>query len=205
MNRELTSVFLVDDDPFQLVFLGAILRTAGHRVEAFEQPEALLSRLSIRDRGCAVLDLQMPGLNGLELQRALFEQGVTIPLLFVSGSTDVPTAVAAMKRGAVDFLSKPVEPQELLAAVARALRDDAELAPERAARDLARSRWAELSPREREVCRLFANGLLNKQIAAALGSAVSTVQVQRARALEKLQVSSLPEVVRLISRADDES
>ena len=205
MTHEPSSVFLVDDDPVQVLFLGAILRTAGYRVEAFEQPEALLSRLSMRDRGCVVLDLEMPGLNGLALQRALFERGVTMPLLFVSGRADVPAAVAAMKQGAVDFLSKPVDPGELRAVVARALRKDAEIAVERGACDLARSRWAGLSPRERDVCRLFARGLLNKQIAAELGTMESTVQVQRARALQKLQVGSLAEVVRLISQVGDEN
>ena len=204
MIREPSSVFLVDDDAVQLLFLGAILRTAGHRVEVFEQPEALLARLSGRDRGCVVLDLQMPGLNGLELQRALFERGVAMPLLFVSGRADVPAAVAAMKQGAVDFLSKPVEPKELCAVVARALRKDTEIAAERSAIDLARSRWAGLSTRERDVCRLFARGLLNKQIAASLGTLEGTVQVQRARALQKLQVSSQAEVMRLMVRAGDE-
>jgi FixJ family two-component response regulator len=205
MIREATNVFLVDDDAVQLLFLGAILRTAGHRIEPFEQPEALLSRLTPADRGCVVLDLQMPGLNGLELQRALFDHGVALPLVFVSGSADMRAAVSAMKQGAVDFLSKPVDPRELCVVVARALRQDEELTPERAERDVARSRWAELSPREREVCRLYARGLLNKQIAATLGSVESTVQVQRARAMQKLQVSSLPEVMRVISQAGDES
>jgi FixJ family two-component response regulator len=204
MIRAPSSVFLVDDDPVQVLFLGAILRTAGHRVEAFEQPEALLSRLTMRDRGCVVLDLEMPGLNGLELQRALFERDIAMPLIFVSGRADVPAAVAAMKQGAVDFLSKPVDPGELCAAVTRALQKDAEIAAEGAVCDQARTRWAGLSPRERDVCRLFARGMLNKQIAAALGTVESTVQVQRARALQKLQVGSLAEVARLISQAGDE-
>jgi FixJ family two-component response regulator len=205
MIRESATVFIVDDDPVQLMYLSGILRKARHRIEAFERPDALLARVSQHDRGCAVLDLQMPGLNGLELQRALFQQGVMMPLLFVSGSAAVPEAVAAMKQGAVDFLSKPVDPGELCGVVARALLKDAELAPERAARDNARSRWAELSPREREVCRLYARGLLNKQIAATLGSVESTVQLQRSRALQKLQESSSSGVARLIAQAGDES
>ena len=172
-------------------------------MEAFEQPEALLERLSASDRGCVVLDLQMPGLNGLELQKALGERGVTMPLIFVSGRADVPSAVAAMKRGAVDFLSKPIDPEELLAVVARALQKDAEGTAARAARELALARWAALSQREQEVCRLCARGLLNKQIATEIGTVESTVQAQRARALKKLQISSNAELVYLLTHLDE--
>ena len=200
MIPEPPRVFLVDDDPFQLLFLGGILRTSGHAVETFEQPEALLARLSASDRGCVVLDLEMPVLSGLELQRALVERGALLPLIFVSGRADVPAAVAAMKRGALDFLSKPVDPGEFCAVVARALRGDAEGAAGRAARARAQARWAALSAHERDVCRLSASGLLNKQIAAELGIAESTLQAQRVRALQKLQVSTVAELGRLIAQ-----
>ena len=204
MTLQLPTVFVVDDDPVQVFFLSGILRTAGHRVEAFEQPEALLARLSASNRGCVVLDLQMPGLSGLELQRALEGRGVTLPLIFVSGHADVTAAVTAMKQGAVDFLPKPVDPKELCAVVARALRKDTEAAAERGAIDLARTRWAALSAREREVCRLFSRGMLNKQIATVLGTAESTVRALLLRALQNLQVNTVAALVRLMEQASDE-
>ena len=204
MSPERSSVFVVDDDPVQSFVLSGILRTAGYRVEVFDHPEALLSRLSATDRGCVVLDQRMLSSTGLDVQRALGDRGAALPLIFVSGRAEVLAAVAAMKQGAVDFLPNPVEPRELLAVVERALHEDAEVAAGRAARDLARTRWRELSPREREVCRLLARGLLNKQIAATLGVAESTVQAQRARALKKLGVGSVAELVRWMAHADDE-
>lgn len=205
MSAPAARVFLVDDDPFQLHFLGGILRAAGHAVETFDRPEALLARLSPAERGCVVLDLQMPGLDGLALQRALLESEVRLPLIFVSGQADVPAAVAAMKQGAVDFLAKPVDPDTLRTACTRAIERDAEAAVEQAARDAARTHWAALSPRERDVCRLFARGLLNKQIAAELNITESTVQAHRGRALQKLQVSTAAELIRLMAQAGDTS
>jgi FixJ family two-component response regulator len=184
-------VYLVDDDPFQLHYLGGILRTAGHEVEVFERGEVLLARLTPMDRGCIVLDLQMPGLDGLASQRGLGERGVTLPMVFVSGQADVPAAVSAMKGGALDFLSKPVAPAELRAVVARALSRDE-------ARADGLSRWASLSARERDVCRLWAAGLLIKQIAAELSVSESTVQAHRARALQKLRLGTVAELIRVM-------
>lgn len=198
------TVFLVDDDPFQVLFLSGTLRTHGYHVEEFERPEALLSRLSASDRGCVVLDQEMPVLNGIELQKLLHDRGVLLPMIFVSGRAGVPAVVTAMKRGALDFLSKPVDPEELCAAVEIALRRDAEAAADRARRERARARWTSLSAREQSVCRLFAKGLLNKQIAAELGITESTVQPQRIRALQKLQVSSVADLVHLMAQAGDD-
>lgn len=196
-------VFLVDSDPFQLRYMGAVLRAAGHLVEAFSRAEALLARVSRRERGCAVLELRMPGMNGLTLQRTLREYGVLLPLIFVSGSADVPTAVSAMKEGAVDFLCKPIVPEALYVAVSRAIQRDAEDAAEHAASEHAHARWAALSRREREVCHLLAKGLIIKQVAATLGLTQSTVQAHRARALPKLQVSTVAELVHLVARAGE--
>lgn len=193
-------VFLVDDEAFMLLALGGTLRAAGYAVQTFEHPDGLLSRLSADDRGCVVLDLQMPGLNGLELQRALSERGITMPLVFVSGRADVPAAVAAMKQGAVDFLSKPVDPKELLAVVGRALQKEAELTAARTASIQASARWTRLSRREQDVCRLSAKGLINKQIAAELGTSESTVQAQRANAFKRLGISSNAELAPLIAQ-----
>lgn len=190
-----STVFIVDDDLFQVFYLSSILALANHRIETFVQPEELLARLTPGDRGCVVLDLQMPGLNGLELQRALADRGVALPLLFVSGQASVPAVVTAMKLGALDFLSKPVDPDALLKGVEVALQKDAEGASWRAARDRARERWTVLSAREQEVSRLFARGLINKQIAAEMGVTESTVKTQRARALQKLAMSTVRELV----------
>lgn len=198
------TVFVVDDDSVMLLILGGILRSAGHEVEAFDRPEALLNRLSANDRGCVVLDLRMPGLSGLDLQKALLARDVLLPLIFVSGQGNVPAIMSAMRGGAVDFLPKPVDPKELCALVDRALQKDAESAAKRAFRDVARARWMTLSRREQEVCGLFAKGLLNKQIAAALGLAESTVQAQRALIFEKLQVVTLGDLVRLMGQVGDE-
>lgn len=203
MNSEAQCVFWVDDDPVMLFLWGDILRSAGHRVEVFEHAEALMKRLSPKDRGCVVLDLRMPGLNGLELQRALLTLGVTLPLIFVSGSADVPSAVTAMKGGAVDFLSKPLNARELCEVVERALQKDAEITKERSRRAQARALWSGLSPRERDVCRLLARGLADKQIAAELGTAPPTVQAQRTKAMQKLHVSSAAEMVRLLAQVGD--
>lgn len=203
MNPETSTVFLVDDDPVMLFLWEGILRAASKKVEAFERPEALLEHLSPHDRGCVVVDLRMPGFDGLELQRALLDRGILLPLVFVSGRAGVPDAVAAMKQGAVDFLCKPIDPGELCVVVARALQRDVEAAARRRVSEDSRARWSELSARERDVCRLFARGLLNKQIAAELGVTESTVQAQRARALQKLHVSSVVELIQLLTYFGD--
>jgi FixJ family two-component response regulator len=188
------SVFLLDRDPAACSALCALLESAGHRVESFVEEDALLARVTTRDRGCLLLDVRAPGPGGLALLGAIQARGVHLPVIFSDRGADVPTAVLAMKQGAVDFLSPPIQPGELLAAVALALHRDA-------ACDQDRARWAGLSPREREVCGLLAKGLINKQIAAALGTAEVTVQAQHARALRKLQVGSVAELVRLMDRA----
>lgn len=193
------SIFVVDDDATLLYMLSSILRTAGYTVEAFEHPHALLARLSPADRGVLVLDLKMPGLSGLELQSALHERGVSMPTIFVSGRADIPAAVAAMKQGAVDFLVKPIVANELLAVVARAVQRDTELAEKRGTERLSTENWATLSGREQEVCRLAAQGLIIKQIAANLGTSESTVQLQRARAWKKLGIDSTVELVRIVA------
>jgi FixJ family two-component response regulator len=171
-------------------------------VEPFDEASALVTRLSTHDRGCLLLDVHEERPGALGLQRALEARGVVLPVIFTSSRADVRTAVAAMKQGALDFLSKPIDPRELVAVVDHALRRDAAAAAAREARDLALTRWAALSPRERDVCSLVARGLLNKQIAAALGTAEVTVQAQRARAFRKLRLESVPDLVRLVDHLD---
>ncbi len=198
MSSRPPRVFVVDDEPMLLRSLAMILRMAGYVVETFDRPQALLAHLSAGDRGCALVDLRMPGLSGLELQKELEERGLRLPLIFMSGHVDVPEAVTAMKRGAVDFLTKPFESSELIAAVERALALEEETASQRAVSDQLRARWAELPARKKQVSRMVARGLLNKQIAAELGTTEGTVQTQRAAAMKRLGAGSVAELVRFL-------
>jgi len=200
MSQNESTVFVVDDDPSVLRGLERLLRSAGYRVEAHASPRAFLERAPAVGAGCAVIDLRMPELGGLDLQEALVGRGFRLPLIFLTGHGDVPSSVRAMKAGAVDFLMKPCDDTDLLAAVERALVQDASLRAERAEVDCARARFEALTPREREVCLLVARGLPNKQIAAELGSAEKTVKVHRGRVMEKLGVESLADLVRLVDR-----
>ncbi len=201
------TVLVVDDDPRVLRSLQRLLTAEMYRVEVFASPGALLEHASRFQAGCVLVDLRMPRMSGLELQEALLRQGFKLPLIFLTGHGDVTGAVQAMKAGAIDFLSKPCEDGDLLDAVNRALARDAKRRERDAAtqqseveRDSARARFSGLSPREREVSRLVATGLLNKQIAAELGIAVKTVKIHRGRAMKKLEVGSVAELVRLIDR-----
>jgi FixJ family two-component response regulator len=200
VTQERPLVFLVDDDPGVRKALARLLRAAGHAVETFDAPGELLARERYNGPGCVVLDLRMPGMTGIELREALERAGSTLPVIFVTGYGDVPTSVRAMKAGAVDFLTKPVNDQELLAAVERALRRDTEAREGRAEDEALRARYGRLTPREREVCALVATGSLNKQIAAGLGASEKTIKVHRARVMEKLGVGSVAELVRLFDR-----
>jgi FixJ family two-component response regulator len=148
-----------------------------------------------------VLDLRMPEMSGLELQDALERAGHAIPVIFISGHGDIPAGVKAMKAGAIDFLTKPVQDRDLLQAIEQALARDATARAARAERDAARARMARLTPRERQVCALVATGMLNKQIAAELGTGEKNIKWHRAHVMEKLGVSSVAELVRLVDRA----
>ena len=143
----------------------------------------------------------MPEMTGLELQEALERAGHTIPVVFISGHGDIPASVKAMKAGAIDFLTKPVQNRDLLRAIEQALTSAAAARAEQAERDVARARMARLTPRERQVCDLVAAGMLNKQIAAELGTGEKTTKWHRAHVMEKLGVGSVAELVRLVDRA----
>jgi FixJ family two-component response regulator len=192
----------MDDDPSVLRGLTRMFQVEGYAVEGFVHPRQLLARGPGQRPGCVVMDLRMPELNGLELQEALRQAGWKQPIVFISGHGDVPAAVKAMKAGAVDFLSKPFNTQELLAAVERALAQDRAARAAELEHEALRSRFSTLSPREHQVCQLVARGLLNKQIASELGTAEQTVRVQRGRVMEKLAVDSVAELVRLLQRLD---
>ena len=193
------TVHLVDDDASVRRALGRLLAAAGHRCETHESAEAFLSRAGGDDApGCAIVDLQLPGASGLDLQAWLGEIDATLPLIFLTGRGDIPTSVRAMKGGAVDFLTKPVEPAALLAAVSVALERGR---AQRAALDAetgARTLLSLLTPRERQVLDRVVEGRLNKQIAADLGVAEKTVKVHRARVMQKLGVRTIADLVRLV-------
>ncbi len=195
------TVFVVDDDAAVLRSLRRLLASAGFEVVAFDSPQAFLDGLGGDASGCVVLDYSMPGLNGLELQQALGARGSPLPVIFLTGRGDIPTSVRAMKGGAVDFLTKPVEGEVLLAAVRQAILRDRSQREERAGQAEMRRRLATLTARELEVLRHVVAGRLNKQIAAELGTVEKTVKVHRARVLEKMQAQSLADLVRLAERA----
>jgi FixJ family two-component response regulator len=194
------TVFLVDDDPAVCRALARLIRTAGHEVESFTSAPDFLARAPHPGPACLVLDLRLPGMTGLELQDLLERAGRAVPIVFISGRADVPASVRAMKAGAVDFLGKPVDEAELLAAVAGALERDRARRAERAEREALDTRFSRLTPREREVCALVARGLLNKQIAGRLGTTEKTIKVHRGRVMAKLEVDSVAELVRLFDR-----
>ncbi|MBM7116614.1 response regulator transcription factor [Archangium primigenium] len=202
MSQAEPKVFVVDDDPSVLRSLGRMFEVEGYAVECFVHPRRMLALPPWTGPGCVVMDLRMPELNGLELQEALRRAGWAQPIIFISGHGDVPTAVRAMKAGAVDFLPKPVTNEELLAAVERALERDREARDARRERERLQALFSTLSPREWQVCRLMARGLLDKQIAAELGTAAQTVGLQRRRVLEKLETQSAVELARLLERLE---
>jgi FixJ family two-component response regulator len=194
-------VYIVDDDAAVLRSVSRLLRSAGLEPVGYGSAEAFLRDLDPEAGGCVVLDLSMPGLDGLALQRELSARGSALPVVFVSGHADVPKSVSAMKEGAVDFLTKPVKGDILLAAVERALGRGREAREDRRAVDDLRRRIASLSQREREVMEGVVAGMLNKQIAGELGIAEQTVKVHRARVMEKMAAPSVADLVRMADRA----
>jgi FixJ family two-component response regulator len=194
------TVFIVDDEASVRRALGRLLRAEGFEVVAFASGAEFLTGHGQMRPACVVLDMAMPGTNGLELQQALVEMGSTLPIIFLTGRADVPMCAQAMKRGAVDFLTKPVNDEDLLTAVRRALTADHADSESRAGREGTITRLASLTPREREVLDLVITGLLNKQIAAELGTVEKTIKVHRGRVMEKMGAQSVAELVRMMER-----
>src|ERR1044072_4977773 len=201
MSQAEPTVFIVDDDPAVLKTLSRLLRASRVNVVTLGSPQEFLERHDPHSPGCLVLDLAMPGLNGLELQEALTAKGSPIPISFLTGHGDIPMSVQAMKRGALDFLTKPVQDKDLLKAVETALEKDRIERQSRAELDDIQERLATLTPREREVLIHVVSGQLNKQIAYDLGTVEKTIKVHRARVMEKMKVGSVAELVRLTERA----
>jgi len=196
-----SNVFLVDDDASVRRALGRLIKSAGHNVQTFPSAREFLgTKTGSEEAACLVLDVRMPGLTGMDLQRELQTINRNVPIVFITGHGDIPMSVKAMKAGAVDFLSKPVKDTDLLRAIERAI---ARACRDRAEREIVediQGRVEKLTPREREVMSLVVRGLLNKQIAFELGTVEKTVKVHRARVMEKMQVESLAELVRLAGK-----
>jgi FixJ family two-component response regulator len=194
-------VCIVDDDESVRRGLRRLLKSAGYTAETFSSAEAYLAREIFQGAICLLLDVRLPGLKGPALQEALEERGICEQIVFITGHGDVPTATRAMKKGAVDFLTKPFDDEELIQAVKRALERSEERLRKRGERLNARSRIEKLTPREFEVLRFVVRGLLNKQIAAELHTAEKTVKVHRGRVMQKLGVTSVADLVRISQRA----
>ena len=191
-------VFVVDDDAPVLRSLERVLRANGFVVEAYPCPMAFLERLPYDGPGCVLLDLLMPDLNGLDVQMAMAARDIAVPVIFLSGHSDVATAARAMRSGAVDFLVKPIDESDLLDAIARAGSRALALQQQRRTSRDADTRFARLTAREQQVTELVASGLPNKQIASRLGTVEKTIKVHRGRAMHKLEVSSVAALVRLL-------
>lgn len=194
-------VYLVDDEPAVLKALSRLMRSADLLAQTFNSPRDFLEEHNPEVHGCVVLDLAMPGLNGLQLQEELIQRGSLLPIIFLTGHGDVHTGVKAMRDGAVDFLTKPVSDNDLLAAIHRALERNRNIMQLNAARAQILERLAKLTPREHEVMIHVVAGKQNKQIASDLGTVEKTIKVHRARIMEKVQVESIADLVRLTEKA----
>jgi FixJ family two-component response regulator len=193
-------VFVVDDDSSVRSSLKFLLSTVGLQVESFGSADTFLHRKPPDAPSCLVLDVRLPGLSGIDIQRELATRNIRIPIIFLTGHGDIPMSVRALKAGAVEFLTKPVRDQDLLDAVRVALEQDrARREKEKEVTDLQR-RFDSLTAREQQVISMLVSGMLNKQIAGQLGTAESTVKVQRSRAMEKMHAESLIDLVRMIEK-----
>ena len=200
-GEEPAQVHIIDDDHAVRTALGRLLRSRGYTPVEHASAESFLAAHDPEVHGCILLDVSMPGLDGPGLQRQLLAMGEALPVIFLTGCADVPICAAAMRNGAVDFLTKPVDEEHLVRAIDMALQHDTVRRVAREQKDATDSRLASLTPREREVIDHVMNGRLNKQIASDLGTAEKTVKVHRARAMEKMHVRSVAELVRIVERA----
>lgn len=201
---DVPTVFLIDDDQAVRDAVGLLLQASGLAVETFASAVDFLGTDVLQRPGCLVLDVRMPGLSGLDLQKQLRARGHRIPIIFMTGHGDVPMAIRAMKAGAFDFIEKPFQGQTLLVQIQEALAFDARERRRQARRDEAAARIALLSPREREVLERVADGQYNKVIAAELGISLSTVEIHRKRVMEKLQAESLSDLIRILALLNEE-
>jgi FixJ family two-component response regulator len=197
---ENTKVYIVDDDVSIRDSIEGLLLSVGLRSECFEAAEEFLRRDTSEGPSCLILDVSLPGISGIEFQQKMRNEGRRTPIIFITGHGDIPMSVKAMKLGAVEFLTKPFGDQELLDAVQQALASDAAFREEQAELAVLEERYNLLTPREREVMKLVVSGLLNKEIAAELGTREITVKVHRGRVMQKMQCGSLAELVKVSGR-----
>jgi FixJ family two-component response regulator len=193
-------VFVVDDDEGMRQSLKNLIGSVGLQVKVFASAQEFLRSKLADVPGCLVLDVRLPGLSGLDLQKRMVEAGMEIPIIFISGHGDIPMTVRAMKAGAVEFLTKPFRDQDLLDAIQQALERDRSAREQRGKIEELRMRFDSLTPREREVMGLVVAGLLNKQIAGELGTSETTVKIHRHQVMEKMGAGSLAELVRMADR-----
>jgi FixJ family two-component response regulator len=200
MIAEQPVVFIVDDDPSVRKALTNLLRSVGLKVEAFSSAQEFLSGKRPDAPGCLVLDVRLPGLSGLDLQRQLAEANIHMPIIFITGHGDIQMSVEAMKAGAVEFLTKPFREQVLLDAVQHAIERDRLAHTQRAAQAQLRSLYESLTAREQEILPLVVGGFLNKQIAGELGTTEATVKAHRAKLTHKMRADSLADLIRMAEK-----
>lgn len=203
MKERAPIVFIVDDDDAVRNSLRLLLKSVGLAATALATAQEFLTKYDPQQPGCLILDVRMPGMSGLELQQQLNVRGATIPVIFITGHGDIPMAVDAMQQGAFDFLQKPFRDQDLIDRIQRALAKDKTTRAELEERSRLRERLESLTPREREVLALVTSGKPNKIMAADLGVSQRTVEIHRARVMEKMHAGSLAQLVRMVMDLND--